>query len=191
MHLLLQTSAVVLREAQQTSAVGIFAPLDFCSTQHASAADGQGGTCHRAGGQASGQRRAALCEQSRTGEAEQDSSEQACCELCEGGVHSKEDCPLVVAAQECTCAATPEAEGADWQVVPGKASKTQAKGNKRGKGTKGGKGSKANKGKGHEKKSGHATKVVLAHKDGLNGWVPVKEASGKKNGSGSKQPEFT
>lgn len=121
------------------------------------------------------------------GEAEQGSSEQACCELCGGGVHSKEDCPLVVAAQE--CAATPEAEGADWQVVPGKASKAQAKGNKRGKGTKGANGSKANKGKGGDKKCGHATKVVLAHKDGPNGWVPVKEASGNRNGSGSKQPE--
>ena len=129
------------------------------------------------------------------GEAEQGSSEQACCELCEGGVHSKEDCPLVVAAQDCPCAATPEAEGADWQVVSGKASKAQAKGNKkRAKGTKGANGSKANKGpneQGSQRKSGHATKVVLAHRDGPNGWVPVKEASGNRNGSGSKQPEFT
>lgn len=125
------------------------------------------------------------------GEAEQGSSEQAGCELCEEGVHSKEDCPLVVAAQESTCAATPEAEGADWQVVAAKASRAQTNGNKRGKGTKGGNGSKAHKGKGCDKKSGHATKVVLAHKDGPNGWVPVKEASGNRNGSGSKQPEFT
>ena len=50
--------------------------------------------------------------------AEQGSSEHACCELCEQAGHNKEDCPLVVAAQESE--ASPEAEEADlagcgWQ----------------------------------------------------------------------------
>lgn len=136
--------------------------------------------------------------------AEQGSSEQACCELCEQGVHNKEDCPLVVAAQECD--PTPEGEEAEeteWQVVAGKASKAQAKGNKgakggngkkgnkAGKGTKGGNGKKDNKESkelGKAEKVGDATTVITLHRDGSSGWVPVKTPLGSRDGSGSNKP---
>ena len=50
-------------------------------------------------------------EEAEVSVAEQGSSEQACCELCEQGGHGKEDCPLVPAAQESD--PTPEANEAE------------------------------------------------------------------------------
>ena len=121
--------------------------------------------------------------------AEQGSSEQACCELCEQGGHCKEDCPLVVAAQESD--STPEAEEADWQVVVGKASKTQAAGSKSNKAGNGNKTDKGSKEKGKEEKIGDATKVITVHRDGPNGWVMAKRPLGSGGGSGSSQPRST
>ena len=72
--------------------------------------------------------------------AEQGNREHACCEACEQCGHNKEDCPLVLAAQECDI--VPEAEEADWQIMAGKASKAQANYNKAGKGIKRGSGNK-------------------------------------------------
>ena len=123
--------------------------------------------------------------------AEQGSSEQACCELCEQGGHGKEDCPLVAAAQESY--PTPEAKEADWQVVAGKAGKAQAEGkskkksSKAGKGAKGGYGNNGAKEQGKEEKSGDAKKVITVHRDGSKGWVPAKRPLGSTDGSGSNQ----
>ena len=102
-------------------------------------------------------------EKAEVSVAEQGSSEHACCELCEQAGHNKEDCPLVVAAQESE--ASPEA---DWQVVAGKTSEAQAKGKKAGKGAKGNKVGKGSKDQGKEKRGG-ATMVITAHRDGSNG----------------------
>ena len=97
--------------------------------------------------------------------AEEGNRGHACCEVSEQGGHNTEDCPLVLAAQECDT--VPEAEEADWQVVAGKASKAQANSNKSskaGKGTKRGSGKKDNKGikeQGKEEKTDDAETVVL------------------------------
>ena len=81
---------------------------------------------------------------------EQVSDESAVCEVCEGCHHSKEDCPVVKAAQQ---EEEEEAKEAGWQVVATKVKPSKAKGNKSKKGKKG-------------KKKGDATAVVSVRKDG-------------------------
>ena len=120
--------------------------------------------------------------------------EQACCELCEQGGHSKEDCPLVAAAQESD--PTPEAKEAGWQTVAGKAGKALAeskgtnKSSKAGKSAKGRYGYKNDNGAKEQRKqekSGDAKKVITVHRDCSNGWVPAKRPLGSTDGSGSNQ----
>ena len=133
-------------------------------------------------------------DSSKQPSAEEANSMHACCEVCEQGGHKKEDCPLVLAAQESDT--RPEAEEADWQVVAGKASDAQAKSktSKAGKGARRGKGKKDKKGikeQGKEEKTGNAKMVITVHRDASSGRVPVKRPLGSRDGSSSSQPQST